>query len=76
MSENLNRMTLSLNEPQCRVLYEILNLSGVELETTDSLESVISQHEECEDIDVAGVCHRLFNLMHQHLVQFEKERDI
>ena len=81
MSENLNRITISLSEPQCRVLYEIINLTGlslVELDTdygSDSIESIVARGPHCDEINVGRVCHRLFDLLGQQLEQFEKERD-
>lgn len=81
MSENINRMTISLNEPQTRVLYEILNLTGLaltELDTdygSDSVETIVSREPLLDDVNVGRVCHRLFDLLGQHLEQFEKERN-
>ena len=81
MSENLNRITLSLSESQTRVLYEIINLTGLslaEIDTdygSDSLESIVAREPELDEVNVTRVCHRLFDLLGQNLEQFEKERD-
>ena len=82
MSDNLNRMTIALNEPQMRVLYEILNLTGLSLAEidadygSDSIETIVGNEAECSEINVGRVCHRLFDLLGQNLEQFEKERDL
>lgn len=78
---NLNHMQLSLSETQVRVLYEILNLTGlslVEIDTdygSDSLESIVAREPLLDEVNVTRVCHRLFDLLGQNLEQFEKERD-
>ena len=82
MSDNINRMTISLNEPQCRVLHEILNLTGLELTAldadygSDSIESIVAREPLLDEVNVGRVCHRLFDLLGSMLEQFEKERDV
>lgn len=82
MSENLNHMTLSLNKPQVRVLYEILNLTSLsltEIDTdygSDSLESIVAREPELDEVNVTRVCHRLFTLLGQMLKQYEREREV
>lgn len=82
MSENLNHMQLSLSETQVRVLYEILNLSGLgltELDAdygSDSIEEIISRLYTLDEVDVGRVAHRMFTLLGQMLEQFQKEREL
>lgn len=77
-----NRATIKLTEPQVRVLYEILNLTGLsltELDTdygSDSIEAIVARGPHCDEINVTRVAHRLFDLLGQQLEQFEKERDV
>ena len=82
MSENINRMTLSLNEPQVRVLHEILNVTGLELTLldasygSDSIETIVGREPQLDEVNVGRVCHRLFDKLGDMLEQFEKERNI
>lgn len=82
MSDNINRMTISLNEPQVRVLHEILNLTGLaltELDSdygSDSVESLVAREPELDEVNVGRVCHRLFDKLGAMLEQFEREREI
>lgn len=82
MSENLNRISITLNEPQTRVLYELLNLTGLALAEidadygSDSLESIVAREPLLDEVNVGRVCHRLFDLLAQNLEQFDKERDV
>lgn len=79
---DINRITIALNEPQTRVLYEIINLTGLslaEIDTdygSDSLESIVAREPLLDEVNVTRVCHRLFDLLGQNLEQFEKERDV
>ena len=81
MSENLNHMTVSLNETQVRVLHEILNLSGLELTQldaeygSDSIDTIVGREPLLVDVNVARVSNRLFTLLGSMLEQFEKERN-
>lgn len=77
-----NTIQLSLTEAQARVLYEILNLSGLaltELEAdygTDSIEEIISRLYTLDEVDIGRVAHRMFTLLGQMLEQFQKEREL
>ena len=77
-----NTMQLSLTEAQARVLYEILNLSGLPLTNleadygTDSVEEIVSRLYQLDEVDVGRVGHRMFTLLGQMLEQFQKEREL
>ena len=77
-----NTIQLSLTEAQARVLYEILNLSGLPLTAleadygTDSVEEIISRLYQLDEVDVGKVAHRMFTLLGQMLEQFQKEREL
>ena len=80
MSENLNRITISLNEPQTRVLYEILNITGLaltEVDTdygSDSIEDIVSRQPLLDEVNVKRVAHRLFDrLSHELEYSFNEE---
>ena len=80
MSENLNRISISLNEPQTRVLYEILNITGLaltEVDTdygSDSIEDIVSRQPLLDEVNVKRVAHRLFDrLSHELEYSFNEE---
>ena len=79
MSDNLNHQTITLNKPQVRVLYEVLNLTGLsltELDTdygSDSVESIVARNPLVDEVNVGRVCHRLFDLLGQMLEQYDRE---
>lgn len=70
---------ISLNESQVRVLYEILNLSGValtELDTdygSDSIESIVQREPLLDGVNVTRISHRLFSLLGGLLERFNEE---
>ena len=63
--DNVQRCTLKLTEPQARVLYEILNLTGLaltEVDTdygSDSIEDIVSRQPLLDEVNVKRVAHRL-----------------
>ena len=65
-------MSITLNETQQAVLYEILNITGLaltELEAdygTDSVESIAQRMPEMNEINVGRVAHQLFSLLGGH----------
>ena len=76
---NLNHNTISLNKSQVRVLYEILNLTGLsltEIDTdygSDSIEAIVGRDARLDEVNVGRVAHRLFDLLGQMLEQYERE---
>lgn len=77
-----DRLSISLNEAQCRVLHEILNITGLELTAldasygSDSIETIVGREDTLDEVNVTRVCHRLFDLLGSMLEQFETERNI
>ena len=70
----MSMVTLNLNTKQARVLYELINLTGVELTQidadygTDSIEDIVQREiPELSEVNVRREAGRLFDLLEIYL---------